>query len=285
MKIDDILFESVSFFVNNDEDDNSENYKDLLSLSHYMSNLLYYKHVKPDTFLYKFFRKNADENGNIRWWRFDPDGDDHFEKTGVINVYLPEKFISDKLWPTFEKHLYDMLKTLDKGVEIGELKIEGKWSNRGDWKEKDSWENRERLPYTKGEPVSNIGVIRIPVIKNEVSIEEKPEMNIANSNAASLLRVLGFNSEGLVGTIRHQDIPRLLMRIRNLSQETINQGERQPETSQKTRIGDINGQRGIVKGPLVMDVGLDISRIKVYLSRLTEILEYAHRKGKDVHYG
>jgi hypothetical protein len=284
MKIDDILYESVSFFVDSNTDDKSENYKDLLSLANFMSNQLFYNHIKPDTFFYKFLQSKKDEDGRVRWWRMEPDGDDHFEKTGTINLYLPNGFINDKWWPTFKKHLYDMIQSLDERVTVGKIKIEGHWNNRSNWSEKNSWENRKRLPYNEGEPVANIGVIRIPILKNEVTVEDKPEMTIANTNVASLLRILGLDSNTLMGTIRNKDIPKLLLRIKNISEDRLKQEQRPTTSSQEARIGDVDGRRGIIRGPMVIDMGLDVDRIRGYLNRLQEILIYAHKNGKDVSY-
>lgn len=273
MKLIDIvsLSESVSFFV--DMHDENEEFKDVLSICSYAARI-FYKRMKDQ---YPFFEKyilDQREKGKFAHITFDPDGDDYDKKTGTINVY-PGGAVNDR----FYKNFLDLIDyTVDK---LGEKVKVGKLTKEGTKNEYDTPRNK----FDDGESADKLGVIRIPIVANEVDAPKFNEMNVANDNARSLLKTLGLDTTELVGEIPYKEIPRLMMKIRNLSSGAIDSATREPTDSQSTRVDRSGDLPSIQKGARIHDMGLSAPRMNSYLENLLVILQQAYDNKANVNYG
>lgn len=245
------LFESVRFFLN--VDDFQSAYGDILSISGKASQA-FFDHARSNhPFFYNHLRS---KNFNIG---FEPDGDDYDKPTGVLNIYPRNGTLNDHFKENFKDCLRATIQELKKHVSIGPVTAEG---------EKVSFD-QPRTPFNRGDSMEKIGVIRIPIIKNERSESGTlPEISLSNTNARNLLNVLGLNDDDLVGTIEYNQIPALMMKIRNLSKDKKDHMERKP----------------IVSSPNFYDGGVDSSRVEMYLENLLKVLETAMKMKVSVNY-
>lgn len=272
MKLNQLITESVTFFI--DHRDENENFKDILSMCWHLKHLTFREIEKNSPFLYKHLvKQNQSGKGVID---FDPDGDSFDRQTGVINVY-PRGLITDHFAAEFMKCLNAALDKLKHKITVGKISKEG---------DKKEWD-KPRLAHKDGDSFSSIGVIRIPVEANHSEKVPYEELNLANDNARALLRVLGVPvDEGdLGGTIKHQDIPRMIMKIRNIHEDKIKANTREPAQSHGRYVDRSGDTPEIKKGAQMYHMGLDQSRIQVYLDKLMVILKQAHDAKMDVHFG
>lgn len=258
MKLKTILNESVTFFVDTGEARVSTD--DVLSVAYHMQNI-FFNHISKNARFYEKFILSD----RARRPQFDADGNDAFESTGVVNLYPRESLSDPRFADDFKNALRHTLSEIKKFAEIGPLKVEGEKSGT-------NFEG-PRSPYKKGDPVTKIGVIRIPILKNNSKPDTMPEFNISNQNAKLLIDALSIDDNGeLAGQITVEEIPRLLMKIRNMSDKSMSRATREPEKSEDG------------PGAKIYDQGVDIDRVKGYLSRLTEILETALKLKKPVNF-
>lgn len=266
MKLKDIIKESVNFAA--DQINLDDNFSDILSMCNYAARKFYEKMTKEKPFLLKYITdQKSKQYAHID---FEPDDNDYDKPTGIINVYI-HNIITDQFAPDFKELLNFTVEELNKKVVTGPLQYEGGKTESGD----------SREPVNKNDSFSKVSVVRIPIIKNEIKKSEFKEMNLANANARMLLSVLGLDSEELVGRIENKDIPRMIMKIRNLSDDKINANTRDANISQGQ--ARVEGDR-ISKGATMHDFGLSADKMKHYLMRFSELLQQAYDNKLDVTY-
>lgn len=265
MKLKELISESVTFQA--DYYDENANFERILDMCSYAQRM-FYQYVQKNK---PFFMKYLKDRGESQYSHinFEPDGDGYDKPTGIINVYA-NGIINDKFKNDFNESLEYAVNKLKEKVEVGPLTTEGA---KPDY-------DQPRSKYDDAGSFDKASVIRIPILKNEVEQSKFTEMNLANGNATALLNVLGLDSEELMGTIKHKDIPRLLMKIRNLKSGKIEDNTREQSTSSSTRVN--NG--GIERGATMHTMGLGAGQIQHYLDRLVEILQQALDAKLDVTY-
>ena len=140
------------------------------------------------------------------------------------------------------KELQSVKDILNNHVKVGNFKFESKKNDSDKRHETDE--------------VSAWNVIRIPILQNDFGNSENndPEMTVSNTNAEHILNILGIQDDELVGTIPHNQVNKLLMKLRNISNKTVDVNIREPE------IGDN-----------FHNFGLDRNRIETYISVLIKI--------------
>ncbi len=265
MKLKDIIKESVNFAADQINPDDS--FKEILTMCSYAQRMFYQYVQKNKPFFMKYL-KDRGEN-QYSHINFEPDGNDYDKSTGTINVYA-NGIINDKFKNDFNESLEYAVNKLKEKVEVGPLTTEG---------EKTSYD-KPRSKYDDTGSFEKASVIRIPILKNEVEKSKFVEMNLANSNARTLLNILDLDAEELMGTIKHKDIPRLLMKIRNLKSGKIEDNTRDASTTSSTRVN--NG--AIERGATIHNMGLGIEQIQHYLDRFVQILQQALDAKLDVNY-
>ncbi len=255
MKLRDIINESVTFSIKDNQsyntaEDDLTQYDTVLSIA-FLCGYIFDSEVKSDPFYYKFVKNKIDtRNGRMY---FDSDGDDYDKPTGVVNFYV-NNIVNDHFWDSFKNILNRMVGRLSKHVTVGKLKFEGDKTENG------------RLSITSP---NDLKVVRIPIIQNNTIQDDSKqyEMNLANDNARNFLNLIGYNSEDLVGTILYKDIPKILMKLRNIQDKKI-----------------LNNIRPENKSNNIIDVGLDYSRLKQYIANFIELLEYANKHKSNISY-
>ena len=105
---------------------------------------------------------------------------------------------------------------------------------------------------------------------------DAPELNISNTNARALLSILGLDDEELGGSVDYKDIPRLMMKIRNIQNAKVDRAVRQASDT----ADDPEAQ-----GARIIDFGLSNAQIRAYLDRLLPVLDYAMKRKSDLLYG
>jgi len=123
--------------------------------------------------------KNFNEGQGIHIETISPDGNDSFNWTGTINIYVPDSRSGDDGWqdiPEEERLKEDQVKDLVKGYN--------------------SYKQGIVLGYPTKD-VSNMtggNVYRIQVIRNETKdLEQIPTLNVSNMNASAFLKLLKFH--------------------------------------------------------------------------------------------
>lgn len=199
-----------------------------------------------------------------------PDGDDFDQMTGTINLYVPKQD-----WQTFNRSEYEAaIQSYIHEKNVEGYRIEAKLGTSN----------------MTGGPVYRIQVIvngseQYPVI---------PEINMANGNAAAILRLLGLPDEPS-GSV---DLQTLLNRINSISQEemqreTVEPGHINPNVEFDIFSGNFNedpadawkqepptvpnkpnpGQASIMHG------GRDLEYIDYRLQGLYELVDYGLKNG------
>lgn len=252
MRIQSLINESVTFSL--DEHDPNDEFTDVLSMCFFASRKFfeYAKNKKPF-----FYKSLTDYSENGKRVQFEPDGDDYDSPTGTMNVYT-NGTLNNHTKDDFKETLQHTINELKKYVKIGKLRVEGT---------KEAY-NKPRLQISNKNDVSEIEVIRVPIEQNEAKPANNPELNISNANAERVLKVLGLDYIELAGIISPSEVPKLLMKIRNLSD------------SKKTDM-----TRSVESGGRIYDNGADLQRVAGYLDRLTQVLDAAQRKKVGVVYG
>jgi hypothetical protein len=109
----------------------------------------------------------------------EPDGGEAFKKTGIINLYLYKEF-SDK------ERLTKIIEAIKEFANNHKLKL-------GKLTAEISNPNEDKKEHVKGEPITDIRVIRIPIIENGNEDEEfQHELHVGNGTAKRILRKMGF---------------------------------------------------------------------------------------------
>lgn len=268
MKLIDIneLNESVTFWVENDVpiDDQYSSYENVGSISSYLS-FKFFRYVeKNKPFFYKYLSDKAKNSSYPNRIEFDADGDDYFEKTGIVNVYT-NGIVSDHFYKDFMEALKHATDAASKYVTFGSFKSESSKNDEG-----------KRQSVDGG---SKAFVIRVPVVKNDndnFDDADAPELNISNTNARALLSILGLDDEELGGSVDYKDIPRLMMKIRNIQNAKVDSAVRQASDT----ADDPEAQ-----GARIIDFGLSNAQIRAYLDRLLPVLDYAMKRKSDLLYG
>lgn len=110
---------------------------------------------------------------------FEPDGGEAFNKTGRINLYLYRQF-SDK------ERLDKIIEAIKEFANNHKLKL-------GKLTAETSNPAGPIVKHVEGEPITNIRVIRIPILENGNKDEDfQHELHISNSTAKRILRKMGF---------------------------------------------------------------------------------------------
>ena len=247
---------SVTFFL--DEAYRIAQPKDMLSLCTEMSN---------------FFRKNGLTTQTFNpdpYMGITPDGNDFDQMTGTINLYVPQKD-----WSTFDKNEYE------KAIQayIDEKSIEG-------------FQMQSHLDKSNmtGGPVYRIRV----AVNGSEKYPQIPEVNMANGNAAAILRLLGLSNEPS-GSIDLLDLKNRINAVsqESMQQETIEPGHINPNSGFDLLSGEFNPDPADAwkneplttpdnpnsTGPAIMHGGRDMEYIDYRLQGLYEIVDYGLKNG------
>jgi len=130
----------------------------------------------------------------VKYDSFSPDGNDAFEKTGIVNFYLKNEFTNGD-----KNDLISIMRAIQKfskenGLTLSKITAETSGAQNTDIYDNDSPKTGVKN-YQAGEPLENIRVIRIPVIKNE-SFDtglSQHEIHLGYSTVKTIFgNVLGF---------------------------------------------------------------------------------------------
>lgn len=125
--------------------------------------------------------------------------------------------------------------------------------------------------------------------KEEIS--DAPELNVSNSNASVILKMLGIEIDyaGSISPNQIPDIKRRLMTLR--STDGLGQFTRDDEVSQSSRREvDTDPETGLdristKKGAKMYSIGLEPEQIEAYIERMAPILDYAQRNNLEIVWG
>lgn len=127
--------------------------------------------------------------------------------------------------------------------------------------------------------------------ERERELSDAPELNVSNSNAAVIMKMLGVEYD-YSGGIDPEDIPAIKRRLIQLVNDPngISSYTRDPSTSQSTKMVKTKDDSGITKiapkkGATMIDMGLPKEQIQSYVDRILPILDYAQKKKVEVVWG
>lgn len=106
------------------------------------------------------------------------------------------------------------------------------------------------------------------------TISNAPELDVSNSNARIVLKILGiakYDDDELMGHIPGSDFPALqqrLLRLRNIADKR--QQFEIPSTTTKS-----------AGGPTMIDLGVSSEQVEHYIDRLLEIIKFAQAHDSD----
>lgn len=113
---------------------------------------------------------------------------------------------------------------------------------------------------------------------------DSPDLNVANTNARLILRMLGIEEvDELHGQISVEQLPRLRQKLIRLKNSNVAQYSRAPsvEKSKNTTIGNVTS----IGAPRIIDQGTDTDQISYYIDKLIEIVVYAQTNNLPICYG
>jgi len=139
----------------------------------------------------------------------------------------------------------------------------------------------DKCPYCKGKGYDGM-----------TTVSDAPEMNLANSNARSILNILGLDAdENLMGEIKNSDIGNIKQRIMKIinSDNSTSEVERSPSDIQQTSTTVGKDEHGLSQiqrqqGPHMVDYGLSGDDIKKRLKYLITVLDYAQKNNYNITY-
>lgn len=285
MQIQTLLNESVDFSPALQQYPVESELQDMIGISSHIGRLMLNKFLKD----YPFFQKyvvNRWKNHDMAI-RVDMDGTDDYDKRqGTINIYvksIPPQYSADL--KALLKQTVDYVKT---HFDVGKVSFEG---SRPPYKNYD--EKKPRTPFTKGMKLEELEVIRIPLLSNKSSeYVAPPSLNVSNVNAGTVAAILGServtSHDDNSGMIKLKDIPRVLMRLRNLADGKLDALQRDDSVDRGDARATKNtdGTSSIARnGPTVHHIGLSRARIDQYVGKLIEILEYCVTHKVDFSWG
>lgn len=218
--------------------------------------------------------------------RVDMDGTDDYDKPqGTINIYvkkIPSHFAPDL--KALLKQTVDYVKT---HFDVGKVTFEGEFDDA----EYQRSGKRNRSPFSKGDGLEKLAVIRIPLLKNNAKPYEKPpSLNVANANALVVAKILGYetNDDYTSGLIKLKDIPKTIMRLRNLADGKLDAMQRPDsvDSGQRQAVKNADGTTSIKNSQATIHhIGLSRDRINAYVGKLIEILDYCVKNKLDFTWG
>jgi len=119
--------------------------------------------------------------------------------------------------------------------------------------------------------------------KNEEFRTDAPELNVANSNAMDIQRMLGLDAD-FSGAIKHADLPafrRQLIKIKNgdMSSHVI---EPKKEVGKMRAYTDDEGQSKIGRGATIHDLGRSHAQVERYVDSLLSLMDFAQKNNLDL---
>ena len=194
--LNNIFNESITVSVEGPEPQLKLN--NLLDLSHMLFHKIYDKWFDKWTQEQKAFWRN--NYGSLE--SISPDGNDHFNNSGIINIYLYP--VPPELINKLKQAIHYWLTELN--IEFEQFK--------------------DDISNMNGKPI-----IRVPILKLPQSKTELPELNMSNQNAYEILHnLLGFpNLDGVYRINAHD----LIIKINQLNKFNIQSNERKPSDNQE----------------------------------------------------
>ncbi len=285
MHIKTLIVESVDFQPAVESFPPEAHLDTMISISSHLSNVLFYKIIKiHHPFFYKYLTDRWEKRDMAI--RVDMDGTDDYDKPqGTVNIYT--KNISPRFAGDLKESLKKLIEYAKQYFEVGKVRFEGNKSENPD-----SDGKYKRAPFTKGTPLDQLGVIRLPLLKNiAAKYEAPPSLNVSNFNARTVEKILGYedrNEEYSSGMIKLKDIPKTLLRLRNLSSGKLDALQRDDhvEKGPTHAVKNADGTTSIqAKGPTIYNMGLSRDAIDRYVGKLIEILQYCLDNKLDFSWG
>lgn len=284
MHIKTLISESVDFTPAFDSYPVESHLTNMISISSHVGSRMLGTFAKQYPFFYKYLISRWEKHDMAI--RVDMDGTDDYDKPqGTLNIYV--KKIPSHFSPDLKSLLKQTVDYIKTHFDVGKVTFEGEFDD-GEYEKSGK---RVRRPFNKGDKLENLAVIRIPLLKNNAkAYEEPPSMNVSNANAVVVAQILGYESDGdyTSGLIKLKDIPRTIIRLRNLADGKLDALQR-PDTVDKGStqvVKNDDGTAAIKKSqPTVYNIGLSRDRINMYVGRLIEILDYCVKNKLDFTWG
>jgi len=122
--------------------------------------------------------------------------------------------------------------------------------------------------------------------ENEEWKSDAQELNVSNSNAMEIQRMLGLDPD-YSGAIKKEDFPAFRRHLIKLKNSDISNYTQAPSTEvgKMRAYKDDNGQSRIGKGATMHDIGRSHAQVERYIDSLLSLMDFAQKNDCDVVWG